>query len=111
MVMLGHARVLHLFVPPWLRQTYTGVDLFFVISGLVVCWSMKDKWPDFRNASFLERLSQGLRPMGQFYARRFFRIIPAAVLWSVIPIALVAFWGDQEGPQHATRYSKNFSRP
>lgn len=94
MVMLGHISFLHHFIPSWARQTYTGVDLFFVISGLVVFWSMKNRWPTFERQSFSKRLAKALPTLGAFYLRRLFRILPAAFFWALVPLAFILFFGD-----------------
>ncbi|HEX8617729.1 MAG TPA: acyltransferase [Thermoanaerobaculia bacterium] len=59
---------------PWrLPGGYTGVDIFFVISGFVVTWSL-------RGTSF-SRLGELLR---YFYARRVIRIVPALAAMLVV---------------------------
>jgi len=54
--------------PRWLPGGFMGVDVFFVISGFVVCASLAasehTRWPGF---------------VAEFYARRLARIIPALV--------------------------------
>jgi peptidoglycan/LPS O-acetylase OafA/YrhL len=64
--------VANLLGTPWLAAAWTGVDLFFVISGYVV------------TLSFLkEPISK--ESISTFYLRRFFRIIPLAAVWVALP--------------------------
>jgi peptidoglycan/LPS O-acetylase OafA/YrhL len=63
--------------PPWFleltRFGWTGVDLFFVLSGFLI------------GRQLLEPISAGERPrLGDFYLRRLFRILPA--YWVVLAI-------------------------
>jgi len=53
----------------WLPGGFTGVDVFFVISGFVVTGSMHARTPESFGAF-----------LADFYARRLARIIPALVL-------------------------------
>jgi peptidoglycan/LPS O-acetylase OafA/YrhL len=53
----------------WLPRGYLGVDVFFVISGFVVSWSVAH-WQGVRLPAFLLA----------FYARRLTRIMPALVV-------------------------------
>ncbi|HEY8279896.1 MAG TPA: acyltransferase [Bdellovibrionota bacterium] len=64
------------YIHPMLRETWTGVDLFFAISGFVVFLSLQ------RSNSALE-----------FYKRRFWRIAPLALLCSAVPTAVVWMMG------------------
>ena len=63
MVILDHAAV------PWLRGGFVGVDVFFVVSGFLI-------------SSLLlhEVTATGRVRIGQFYARRARRILPAATV-------------------------------
>ncbi len=63
------------FVGSAFRETWAGVDLFFVISGFVIYRSLRG------------------RGVGEFYCRRFWRIAPLAVLWTLLPLAAVAIFG------------------
>ncbi len=62
----GYGRFYHWFNP------WTGVDLFFVISGFIV------------TKTFLE----SRQSLGTFFIRRIFRIVPLALAWVLIPLGL-----------------------
>lgn len=63
--------------PAWLPGGFVGVDVFFVISGFVVTASLAGRGHD-RAGGFL----------GEFYARRLSRLVPALVAILVITTAL-----------------------
>ncbi|MBK6472915.1 MAG: acyltransferase [Betaproteobacteria bacterium] len=63
--------------PAWLPGGYVGVDVFFVISGFVVTASLAGHDHD-RPGAFL----------GEFYARRLARLVPALVAMLVVTTAL-----------------------
>jgi peptidoglycan/LPS O-acetylase OafA/YrhL len=72
---------------------WTGVDLFFVLSGFLIGGILMDVR---RSPSFFST----------FYARRFFRIVPVYYLWIFLYIALVAAAGAS-----VTRLSNSGIRP
>jgi peptidoglycan/LPS O-acetylase OafA/YrhL len=76
------------------NQTWTGVDLFFVISGFVVSGS-------FFNLFSLNESSKYGQVWWLFLKKRFTRILPVAWLWAFIPL-LMTFIPSQEA---------NFSTP
>lgn len=69
-VMMFHA------VPAWLPGGFTGVDVFFVLSGFVV------------GRMILADLAQGRFAFVEFYARRARRIVPALTLVLAATLAL-----------------------
>ena len=81
---------------PWLYKSLTaaaegmwsGVDLFFCLSGFVIAKSLL---PQLREA----RQEQFWRITGAFWVRRFFRIAPSAWLWVAIPLAVGFLIGGQ----------------
>ena len=77
--------------PAWLQGTWSGVDLFFVISGFVITGSLlqQDK---LRQAG---ELTSG-RMLGQFYWRRVFRLLPASLLTVTFYAACTA-WLNTSG--------------
>ncbi|HET6351084.1 MAG TPA: acyltransferase [Coriobacteriia bacterium] len=83
MVLFGH---LPFTMPNILIHGYTGVSLFFVISGYVVTLSILRKPPagrffDRRNVAWLR----------DFYLRRIFRLLPVAVIWVLIYFCIGQF--------------------
>lgn len=73
--------------PPWLVHLrnlfslgWTGVDLFFVLSGFLIGGILLDAKP---SANYFKT----------FYVRRFYRIIPVYYLWILTFIALVVLGG------------------
>jgi peptidoglycan/LPS O-acetylase OafA/YrhL len=94
MVMVVHWDCFARLLPEAARQSWSGVDVFFVISGYVVSLSLLRLLPSLESeTSFLGALDAAKHALKTFYARRFFRIMPAAlavlvlhrVLISVIP--------------------------
>ena len=67
--------------PGWLPGGFSGVDVFFVISGFVVSASTQG-WQGISLRDFLLR----------FYSRRFLRIIPALTVCLVVTAALSALF-------------------
>ena len=66
----------------WLhRNGYAGVDLFFAISGLLICWRLLEEEEKFGRIS-----------LRNFYVRRAFRILPPAIAF-LGAIAILIFIG------------------
>jgi peptidoglycan/LPS O-acetylase OafA/YrhL len=65
----------------WLYQFgYVGVDLFFAVSGLLICSRLLHEESDERHIQ-----------IGAFYLRRAFRILPAALVYLCV-LALLSAW-------------------
>jgi peptidoglycan/LPS O-acetylase OafA/YrhL len=80
MTMVMHWDCLSQFLPPVARQSWSGVDLFFVISGYVVTLSLVRLLPPLEGeASFVAAFEAAKQALKTFYTRRFFRILPAAL--------------------------------
>ncbi len=77
----------HAFADGW----WSGVDLFFCISGYVISRTLVDQLTDRRGAAFW-------RGAVAFWIRRWYRIVPAAWLW-ILALALfnagTVFRGDR----------------
>jgi peptidoglycan/LPS O-acetylase OafA/YrhL len=77
----------HAFAEGW----WSGVDLFFCISGFVIARALVDQLADRRDTDFW-------RGAGAFWIRRWYRIVPAAWLW-ILALALfnagTVFAGDR----------------
>jgi peptidoglycan/LPS O-acetylase OafA/YrhL len=85
MVMVVHWDAAKPFLPEVARMPWTGVDLFFVISGFVVTLSLVRLLPPLEGASsFVAALSEAAPALRTFYARRFFRILPAALAAAIL---------------------------
>src|SRR5947207_1733683 len=72
---------------------WTGVDLFFVLSGFLIGGILMD----VRNSPSYFKT---------FYCRRFFRIVPIYYLWLVLYVALMVIAGNA-----ITRLSNSGMRP
>ncbi len=72
-----------------------GVDLFFVISGFVICRALGELW-DVETAVDARRLKNF--PL-TFYRKRFARLWPASALWLVLNVVLAGlFYGSPFWP-------------
>ncbi|MBY4755799.1 acyltransferase [Burkholderia dolosa] len=69
---------------------WTGVDLFFCISGFVICRSIYATWP--RNSR-----RQHWNATLAFWIRRFFRIAPTLWVWVTIFLICSKFFNDAGG--------------
>lgn len=70
-------------------ELWSGVDLFFVISGFLITRSLTP----LREARGTRE--QWLPELKAFWIRRAFRLLPAAWLWLLIPVVLSALLGEQ----------------
>jgi peptidoglycan/LPS O-acetylase OafA/YrhL len=76
-VVFHHFTWLQPAVPPILWEAWSGVDLFFAISGYVVSLSLSRTLKPATAASSLgQRLSQNATAIRSFLTRRFWRIVP-----------------------------------
>lgn len=88
----------HLLVPSkalWLLVNrhppfWGGVDLFFCVSGFVICKSLVGSKAA---VTFVEHWDHAWR----FWARRFFRIVPTLVLWVAVGLLCSRFFNDAGG--------------
>jgi peptidoglycan/LPS O-acetylase OafA/YrhL len=107
MVIVVHtASTVAMFLPPVARTSWSGVDLFFVISGYVVTLSLLRLLPSMDGAAtFLDAYDLAKPALKTFYIRRFFRIMPAAlavmlvnrVLTGIFPVdfgSVGSWWGE-----------------
>lgn len=105
MVMFAHVSFFRGLLPPPLLQSWTGVDLFFVISGFVVSRSfLKLLPPPSPGADLFQRLGEARVALIQFYGRRVFRILPLAIVWAVIPLSCAFYFNRSGAFGHMSRY-------
>jgi peptidoglycan/LPS O-acetylase OafA/YrhL len=98
MVLVVHWRPLYVFMPTIARKPWSGVDLFFVISGYVVSLSLLRLLPAFDvEQPFLDAFASSRGALRTFYVRRFFRIIPPAVVAVLIHGVCTQYFPDQFG--------------
>ena len=75
----------------WFGGGFIGVDIFFVLSGYLICGLLLHEWE-----------KTGYISLSRFYMRRFLRLMPA--LWTMVLVVLVIQWlRDADAMQHAVR--------
>jgi peptidoglycan/LPS O-acetylase OafA/YrhL len=80
MVMVVHWDTFQKLLPDVADHSWSGVDLFFVISGFVVTLSLVKLLPSLEGeTSFVDAFERAKQALKTFYTRRFFRIMPAAL--------------------------------
>jgi peptidoglycan/LPS O-acetylase OafA/YrhL len=77
-VAIGAVLLYHVGVP-WAAGGFVGVDVFFVISGFLITGLLVREWS-----------ARGTIDLAAFYARRFRRLLPAALL--AITVTTLASW-------------------
>jgi peptidoglycan/LPS O-acetylase OafA/YrhL len=81
LVVSVHWWPLHNMFPTILRDSWSGVDLFFVISGYVVSLSLMRLLGTMEGQpTFLQAFDAAGTSIKTFYVRRFFRIVPVALV-------------------------------
>lgn len=80
MTVLVHVPFKQLF-HPFFYSSFTGVDLFFVISGFVVTLSFLPTLPQETAPTAIGRLESSKHAIIAFYLRRLFRIAPSAFFY------------------------------
>lgn len=86
------------FLPTFMLYSYTGVDMFFVISGFVVTLSFIKLLPEFTKEEDLEsRIQKAGVALKTFYLRRAFRILPLALFWLVMYMYLSLYFAKAGG--------------
>ena len=91
MVLCLHFTWLHTALPEILWGAWSGVDLFFAISGFVIAASLsRSLAPSSASDSFLQKLSLNQTAIGSFFVRRFFRIYPPLLATLALAALLTA---------------------
>ncbi len=97
MVMVVHWDTLQKFLPDQVKG-WAGVDLFFVISGYVVTLSLVRLLPALEDEpTFLAAFDRARSSLKTFYARRFFRIMPAALAVMLLYRFFITVFPDNFG--------------
>ena len=98
MVMVVHWDSLQKLLPDIAGSSWSGVDLFFVISGYVVTLSLLRLLPPLEDeTSFAAAFGRTKEALKIFYARRFFRIVPAALSFLLLQRFCVAIFPESFG--------------
>jgi len=98
MAMSVHSAALAKLLPIQLTQMWSGVDLFFVISGFVVSLSLARLLPSFDGvASFAGAFEASTGALRTFFMRRFFRIMPLAATVMILNRLLAAVYPPSFG--------------
>ena len=85
LVLAVHWAPLKKLLPSILQDPWSGVDLFFVISGFVVTLSLVRLLPPVEaEVSFLGAFHLAKQALRTFYVRRFFRIMPVALVVALL---------------------------
>jgi peptidoglycan/LPS O-acetylase OafA/YrhL len=107
-VILHHSVAFSPYVNQLFKQGWTGVDLFFVISGFVVAKSFDSKLPTQDSSSnLMDKLKFYGPHLKTFWGRRIMRIVPLALGWILISSAL---WQWVPDWQAFAPYEKGYSR-
>mgnify|MGYP001594115399 FL=1 len=105
MVIVAHISFIQKFLYPPFYQSWSGVDLFFVISGFVVSNSLFRILPKLSTvSSVFDRFNLSKNALVLFYLKRMFRILPLAILWIVIPPFLSLYFNHSGAAPQITRY-------
>lgn len=92
--LIAHYRFSYPEDPSWVvtldqhAHFWGGVDLFFVISGFVIC---KNLIPQFLAIPSNDRLA-GARLLVRFWKRRIFRLWPSSWLWAALSVVVIVAW-------------------
>lgn len=108
MVIICHVPYFGNYIKPVFLQTWTGVDLFFVISGCVVSLSLLKTLPQIHGDLF-DRIEAYRNPLKSFFLKRLFRITPLALLWAIIPLSC-AFLFNQSGSFKTTTFFEAYNQ-
>jgi len=77
--------------PSFFKGGYTGVDVFFVLSGFLITSLLTAEYDKYADISF-----------GKFYARRALRLLPALAVVMIAAVVLVFAFGKLEPFRHET---------
>ncbi len=86
---------LHMSIPDIFHYASCGVHIFFMISGLVITLSLKNKLEKCCISNdFAERLYAAKNELKIFFTKRFFRIVPAFIISVIVMASFMSFIGD-----------------
>ncbi len=98
LVMVVHWDAWKRMLPEVATHSWTGVDLFFVISGYVVTLSLVRLLPSIdEEPTFVDAFARAKTALRTFYTRRVFRIMPAAIAGLLLDRFLMTFAPQQFG--------------
>jgi len=106
MVLFVHADFFNQKLPYWIKQTWSGVDLFFVISGYIVSFSLFKYLPKYSaDENIFLRFKKTIPTLKEFYKRRIYRIFPLSFFWAIVPLILAYALKANTGFPGISRYT------
>lgn len=99
MVLVGHATFFiegmsaaYPFLKYFSLMQRTGVDVFFVISGFVICNNLLKILTVEKTKNFISSLESNIAPLKSFFLRRIYRLVPNIFLFFLFCIIYYSFF-------------------